>query len=208
MTGEGLRRGGRAELPTGELIVWSIADGRRGRRWREVTSAAGAVVRAVLLETDPAGRLTRLEIATAAGLLTLHPDPGKSVLHGNVVTPTGIRHLTFDRTTVLVDGSPAAAAIAVARLADGVRVGATTRVDLVRVDDRLEPRPGSWAVSRIEPQAWRLVELPATGGGGGSRPDHRRERGSRPDVAAEERVIRVDADGLPILAGDAWPLEI
>ena len=54
MTGEGLRRGGRATLPTGELIVWSIADGRRGRRWREVTSVAGTVVRAVLLETDPA----------------------------------------------------------------------------------------------------------------------------------------------------------
>ena len=87
-------------------------------------------------------------------------------------------------------------------------MGATTRVDLVRVDDRLEPRIGSWAVSRIEPQAWRLVELPEAGGGGGSRPDHRRERGPGPDVAAEERVVRLDEDGLPILAGDAWPLEI
>ena len=208
MTGEGVRRGGRAALPTGELIVWSIADGRRGRRWREVTSTAGMVVRAVLLETDPAGRLTRLEMATAAGLLTLHPDRGESVLHGNGVTPTGIRHLTFDRTTVLVDGSPAAAAIALSRLADGVPVGAPSRVDLVQVDDRLEPRMESWAVIRIEPQTWRFVELLEAGGGGGSRPDDRGERGPGPEMGAEERIVRLDEDGLPILAGDAWPLEI
>jgi hypothetical protein len=186
MTGAGVRRGGRAVLPTGELIVWSIADGRRGRRWREVVSLDGRVVRSVLLETNPAGRLTRLEIATAAGLLTLHPGSGDTHLQGNVVTPTGIRHLTVDGRTVMVDGSPAAAAIAVARLADGVEVGATTRVDIVGLDDRLEPCVGSWAVDRIEPRTWRLVELPA----------------------AEEHVVQLDEDGLPILAGEAWPLEI
>jgi hypothetical protein len=173
-------------LPSGALIVWSIADGRRGRRWREVVSVDARVVRSVLLETNPAGRLTRLEVATAAGLLTLHPDSGETVLHGNAVTPAGIRHLTLDGTTVMVHGSPAAAAIAVAGLADGVEVGATRRVAMVGIDDRLEPRVGSWAVTRIEPRTWRLVELPA----------------------AAEQVIRLDEDGLSILAGDAWPLEI
>jgi hypothetical protein len=184
--GAGVRRGGYAELPSGELIIWSVADGRRGRRWREVVGQDGRVVRSVLLETNPASRLTRLEFVTAAGLLTLHPDSGESILHGNVVTPAGIRHLTFDGTTVLVHGSPAASAIAVDGLADGVEVGATARVDLVSVDDQLEPRVGSWAVSRIEPRTWRLVE-PST---------------------AEDLVVRLDEDGLPILAGDTWPLEI
>ena len=106
MTGEGVRRGGRAVLPTGELIVWSIADGRRGRRWREVASVAGTMVRGVLLESDPMGRLARLEVTTAAGLLTLHPDANNTILHGNVVTPAGVRHLRFDRTTVLLDHRP------------------------------------------------------------------------------------------------------
>ncbi|MGZ8501887.1 MAG: hypothetical protein ACXWW6_03435 [Candidatus Limnocylindrales bacterium] len=208
MTRSGVRRGGRALLPTGELIVWSIADGRRGRRWREVVSADGTVVRAVLLETDPAGRLTRLEIAAAAGLLTLHPDPGETVLHGNVVSPAGMRHLAFDRTTVLVDGSPAAAAILVARLADRVQVGAMTQIDLVLIDDRLAPRTGAWAVSRSDPWTWRLVELPVADGGGGPGPDDRPAAGSGPGVDAGERIVRLDEDGLPILAGDAWPLEI
>lgn len=195
---EGLRRGGRARLPSDEQIVWSIADGRRGRRWREVSSVAETVIRAVLLETDPSGRLTRLEMGTAAGLLTLHPDAGQSVLHGNVVTSTGIRHLSFDRTAVLVDASPASAAILLGGLTDVVTVGATARVDLVRVDDRLEPRIGSWVVSRIELLAWRLVELSEVDGGGGA----------GAEAVNEVLDMRLDDDGLPSgLGGDAWPLE-
>ncbi|MEO8230429.1 MAG: hypothetical protein ABI628_11805 [Chloroflexota bacterium] len=173
-------------LPTGELIVWSIADGRRGRRWREVASLDGRVVRSVLLETNPAGRLTRLEVAAAAGLLTLHPDAGETALHGNVVMPAGIRHLTFAGTSLMVQGSPAATAIAVARVADGIEVGATMQADMIGIDDRLEPRVRAWAISRIEPRTWRLVELSAT----------------------EEVVVRLDEDSLPILAGEVWPLEI
>jgi hypothetical protein len=192
MAGNALRRGGRAVLPSGGLLVWSVADGRRGRRWREVTSVDGTVVRVVLLESAPAGRLVRLEIATAAGLLTLHPDRDGTALHGNVVTPTGVRHLTFDRLTGLVDGSPAAAAVVVAGLADRLQVDGTSRVDLVRVDDPLEPRAESWTVTRTEPGTWRLVDS-APDGGGGVIPD---------------RIVRLDADGLPSLDGDAWPLEI
>jgi hypothetical protein len=212
MSGHAIRRGGRAALPSGGLIVWSVADGRRGRRWREVTSVDGTVVRVVLLESDPAGRLGRLEMATAAGLLTLHPDRAATALHGNVVTPTGVRHLTFDRMTLLVDGSPAAAAIAVAGLAEGVPVGGTAQVDLVRVDDRLQPRTETWSIDRIEPRVWRLVELPDDGSGGGPgsevRPGVRREARPGPGVGAEERIVRVDEDGLPELPGDTWPLEV
>ena len=41
--------------------------------------------RVTLLETTKADRLSRLEIAGAAGLLTLHPEPDDSALHGNLV---------------------------------------------------------------------------------------------------------------------------
>jgi hypothetical protein len=109
-----VRRGGTGTLPTGERVVWSIADGARGRRWREMTIASGVMVRSVLLETDPAGRCTRLELATALGLLTLHPEPDDASLHGNVVGEDGVRHLRFDwspRHELLIAGSPASAAI-------------------------------------------------------------------------------------------------
>lgn len=197
-TDERLRLGGRLALPTGERIVWSIADGRRGRRWRELATCDGDIVRAVLFETDPAGRVVRLEIATAAGLLTLHPEGGEEVLHGNVVGPDGVRHLTFDRAALFVVGSPASAAIVLGRLAPVVAVGGSRRVDLVRVDDALEPCAETWDVSRIEDRTWRLGELgpsPADAG-----------EGSR--VSGEVWVVELDARGL-VEVPDAvsWPLE-
>lgn len=218
MTAEGVRRGGRAVLPTGELIVWSIADGRRGRRWREVASVAGTVVQAVLLEADPTGRLVRLEVATAAGLLTLHPDLDNTVLHGNVVTPAGVRHLSFDRTTVLLDRSPAAMAVAIvvaaARLTAGAPAedatgdAAKTRVDLVWVDDRLEPRMRTWAFSSMEGRTWRLVDLSAPDGGGGADSSAPGTPGITAAISPTEHVVQLDDHGLPILSGDAWPLQV
>jgi hypothetical protein len=182
-----LRLGGRAVLPGGEVVVWSIADGRRGRRWREVTSLDGSVLRAVLLETDPAGRVVRLELSTAAGLLTLHPDRDGAVLHGNVVTPGGVRHLTLDEAVLFIAGSPAAAAVALGRLSGQVAVGGAQRVDVIRIDDRLEPGEGSWDVTRLEERTWRLV---SAGDG-------------------EVRSVRLDGDGLAELPdGEAWPLEL
>ena len=90
-----IRAGGRAVLPTGATVVWSVAEGLRGRRWRELVTVGGSFRRSMLLEASPAGRVTRLELSTAAGLLTLHPDADSRELHGNVVTPTGIRHLAL-----------------------------------------------------------------------------------------------------------------
>ena len=110
------------------------------------------------------------------------------------MTASGIRHLALDRTAVLVDGSPATTAVLVGRLGERVGVGATTTLDVVRVDERLEPRAASVAISRIEPGTWRLVAVPQAGTGEGGDP--------------AEWLVRLDADGLPDLAGDAWPLEI
>lgn len=180
-----LRLGGRATLPGSVVVVWSVADGGRGRRWREVATRGDAPVRSVLLETDASGRVVRLEMATAAGLLTLHPDAA-GALHGNVVTPDGIRHLTLREAVLFVAGSPAAAAIAMTRLSSEMTVGATRRVEVIRIDDRLEPGEGSWEVTRLEGGAWRLVN-PEDG---------------------EVREVRLDATGLAVLPESAsWPLE-
>jgi hypothetical protein len=97
------------------LVTWTIAEGRRGRRWREVLTRDGRIVHALLLETDPAGRFSHLELAVAAVLLTLHPE-GDGTLHGNRVAADGagvepIAGLPFPAgAAVLVDGSPIAAA--------------------------------------------------------------------------------------------------
>ena len=88
-----LRSGGRATLPNGATIVWSVAEGSRGRRWRESVTDEGGLVRSLLLEVTGGGRPARLELTSAAGLLTLHPATDQAEIHGNVVTPTGIRHL-------------------------------------------------------------------------------------------------------------------
>ncbi len=131
-------------------------------------------------------------MASTAGLLTLHPDRDGSTLHGNVVTPAGIRHLTFpwsDGDALFVDGSPAAAAIALGSLVRTQAIGSTVRVATIRVDARLEPRSSTWDVTRIDDQAWQLVEVS--------------------DAASpDERRARLDGDGLAIVPdGMRWPLE-
>ena len=118
-----LRRAGAGETPDGDHVVWSVAEGRRGRRWREVvTGADGRSIRSsLLLELDPDGRFSHLELATAAGLLTLHPE-GDRTLHGNAITADGIEHIVgrpWDRDAViLLEGS-----VVCATVAAGVRGG-------------------------------------------------------------------------------------
>ena len=113
-----VRLGGRGMLGDGSRVVWSVAEGRRGRRWREVrTGADGAVISSLLLETDAEGRFSHTELSTAAGLLTLHPEPD-GTLHGNVVTEAGVQHVRGvpwhpDGAMLLLE-SPVAAAVAAA----------------------------------------------------------------------------------------------
>ena len=183
------RLGGRTDLPSGDLVVWSAADGRRGRRWRESTSREGVVLRTILAETGPGGDLRRLEMSTAAGLLTLHPDDGGMTLHGNVVAPDGIRHLEFawapDRA-ILVEGSRALTAIGVAWIGRGIDDGRSAEAEVLRIDDRLIPLPGSLRIERLGPLTWRL-----SGGAG----------------ADGDLVATLDADGLPSTERTVWPLE-
>jgi hypothetical protein len=184
-----VRRGGRATTLGGDQLLWSEAEGARGTRWRESLVRDGALVRSLLVEVSTAGRPTRLEITTPAGLLTLHPAPDEAALHGNIVGADGIQHLAFEWSTeheLLIFGSPASATITLRRLGRALVVGASRELDVLRIEDDLDPRPARWHVERIARHAWHLRDPDGT----------------------DERRLTVDDDGRP-LSSDAvtWPLE-
>jgi hypothetical protein len=110
-----VRRAGCAELGDGATATWTLSEGTKGRRWREVVVRDGAIVHSLLLETFPDGRFAHLELSTPAGLLTLHPE-GDGTLHGNAVTAGGVRHVVGlpwpTGSVVLVEGSVVARAAA------------------------------------------------------------------------------------------------
>jgi hypothetical protein len=82
-----LRRAGRGRLADGRTVLWSVAEGGRGRRWRWVYQEHQAFVGTVgLVERLPDGRFGRLELAAYGGLLTFHPDSDGRAAHGNIVT--------------------------------------------------------------------------------------------------------------------------
>ncbi len=117
-----LRRAGLLDVGGGETVLWSVAEGRRGRRWRSVRRGSGnELLSDLLIEADPGRRWTRLELATARGILTLHPEPDDGVVHGNLITARGVAPLTFGwspRHRLVVVGEPVAAAAV--GVADGV----------------------------------------------------------------------------------------
>ena len=184
-----VRRGGHARTLLGDLVTWSQAEGERGTRWREAIERDGHLLRSLLLEVSMAGRPTRLELTTRAGLLTLHPEPDESAMHGNVVAADGVRHLAFawsPEHELLILSSPASATIAVRRLVRRVIVGASVVVDMLRIDDELDPRPVRWRVERIASHGWHL----------------------RDTKSDEERRLTVEDDGRPALINEvSWPLE-
>ena len=111
-----IRLAGRGRGADGRLVTWTLAEGRRGRRWREVVADRGLAGWSLLYETDPAGRFSHLELATAQGLATLHPE-ADGTLHGNVVDADGVRHIEglpfpADAVLVVVGSSVAGAAVA------------------------------------------------------------------------------------------------
>jgi hypothetical protein len=88
---ERLRLAGRGRLPNGNLIVWSVAEGARGRRWRWMHEIdRGLLLVTGLVELAPDGRFSRLELAASGGLLTFHPVQDGRSAHGNIVTPDAV----------------------------------------------------------------------------------------------------------------------
>jgi hypothetical protein len=84
-----LRRAGEG-MAGSVRIRWSVAEGTRGRRWRWTIDHDGRLLSVTLLELDATGRVVRLERETAAGLLTLHPEPDGRSVHGNRVRAGGV----------------------------------------------------------------------------------------------------------------------
>jgi hypothetical protein len=142
-----LRRAGRLDGGGGETLLWSVAEGRRGRRWRSVRcDASGRIVADLLLEVDPAGRWTRLELATEAGLLTLHPGPDGGAVHGNAVTGAGMRHLALPWRSghrLVVEAEPVAVCALVATNAPAAGPGllVTSDLEVAARSDLVAPRP-------------------------------------------------------------------
>ncbi len=143
----------------------------------------GGLRHSLLLETAPGGRFSHLELATPAGLLTLHPE-GDGTLHGNVIETGGIRHvagLAWDDAGVVdVEGSAVAGAACAQRLSAEVAAGESVRRTVLRITGGLLITTGPSQVERTD-DAWRIS-------------------GGIP--------FRVTVDGLPALPdAEDWPLE-
>jgi hypothetical protein len=174
-----VRRAGRFEVPEQhQAILWSVADGRRGRRWRWVVSRGSDLTIVHTLELDPAGDFSRLESATADAMLTLHREADFSI-HGNRIDRHGVEHITIDAAPLrlLVDGDEG---LGLAALVTGLAIAEPAQLRFVRVSVDLRVGGGTATVAPIGRQAMRVGET----------------------------EVALDADGLPVSAGQAWPLEL
>ncbi|HEV7810528.1 MAG TPA: hypothetical protein VGO64_08010 [Candidatus Limnocylindrales bacterium] len=129
-----LRRAGHGRTADGAFVTWTVAEGRRGRRWREVVTVGEGIRSSLLLELDAERRFSHLELSTEAGLLTLHPE-GDGTLHGNAVTRAGVAHVAGLAWNVdgaiLLEGSAVCRAAAVRDGSSGGEiVGLTIELDL------------------------------------------------------------------------------
>jgi hypothetical protein len=179
-----LRVGGRGQGADGASVIWSVAEGGGGRRWREVRNAGQAVASSLLLETDPAGRFAHLELSTPSGLLTLHPE-ADGTLHGHAVVSDGVEHvrgLAWDADAIpLLEGSTVCRAAAI-QVLDETLEPFSSRAHLAAVIPPtlwLEVKPVR--IERVDADTWRF---------------------------GAEEPFAVDRRGLPVLrGGEIWPLE-
>jgi hypothetical protein len=161
-----------------------VAEGRRGRRWREAIVGDDGLRHSLLLETAPDGAFSHLELSTPSGLLTLHPE-ADGTLHGNVIEAGGIRHvvgLPWEVSGVVdVEGSTIAGAACGRLLAGAVGPGESARRTILRTTAGLLITTGPGLVERPDADSWRIAGGPP---------------------------VRADADGLPLLAdASTWSLE-
>ena len=166
-----VRRAGTGRRPDGSFVTWTVAEGRKGRRWRETVTVGGAVAWTLLYETDAEGLFAHLELATAGGLATLHPE-ADGTLHGNTVDAVGVHHIRgvpFTRGTSLVVAGSTVGGAAVAGSATrvGPDTGAvvldpmTLQLDVrsVRPDD-VTPTAEDGTPALDEAVSWPLEEPP------------------------------------------------
>ena len=181
------RRAGVGRLSDGRVVTWSMADGGRGRRWRTATRhTSGALDSTLLLELDPDSALSKAELATPNGLLSLHPEGDH--LHGNVVTEGGVRHLQLGWSAehvLVIEGSSVSLAAAAVRAApDGAGERQTVPAIVVRAD--LSVDGTAVAFERVDRNA---IDV---------------------DVDGTREVLELDELGIPatLRSGGSWPLEL
>ena len=177
------RQAGRFVDDAGRTVTWSMAEGRRGRRWRwAVADRTATAIVAHTLELDPTGGFSRLESASGTGLLTLHREADGSI-HGNRVTERGGDHLWIPAPAperALVGSGPLGAVALVTNLEVGDG-GATFEV--LEVSDDLGVQVTGCSVDRRDRGAWEV----------------------KTDLGV--RRADVTAAGLPHRMGATWPLE-
>lgn len=187
-----VRRAGSGGLPGGRHLTWTVAEGRRGRRWRSITTSEdGRLVEVLLLEAGLDGRIAKLEMATPAGLLTLHPESATASLHGNVVRRSGIEHVALPWTSshaLLAIASPLTASVAIPILRDRIGVGEGSSFAAVEVGPDLSIRRAIWRAARVGERRWRLLAADGTA----------------------SVLVELDEHGIPgnLDAPVAWPLEL
>jgi hypothetical protein len=179
-----LRRGGCGRDPDGWWVIWSVAEGSRGRRWREVRNRDVHVATSLLLETGRDGRFSHLELSTSTGLLSLHPE-ADGTLHGNAVTSEGVEHVrgkAWDRDAlVLLEGSTICKVAAAHLLRETMPAFSSIGRMAVRIPTTLWLEIAPVRVERVAPDVWRI-------------------NGGEP--------LHLTDDGLPVLAeGEIWQLE-
>src|SRR4051812_43910255 len=190
-----VRVAGRSRDTAGRLVIWSVAEGARGRRWREAVlhGSAVALASSLTLETDAERRHVKLELAAGIGLVTLHPEPDDQV-RGNVVSAHGVTPIAISIGEVPVFDLPDSVLVTAAlcwALASLVPVGSRRELLVVRLDVAGSESAGfgvgtqDLQVERLETGRWVL-----TGSG------------------LEPREVLIDDDGLPLPAPVVrWPLE-
>ena len=147
--------------PDGTVVTWTVAEGRKGRRWREVVARGEDVVHALLLETDTERRFSHLELARTDGLWTFHPE-SNGTLHGNHVAATGgVRHVVgrpfAPDDALLIEGSPISlAAIAWRHAMDGDDATPVAGV-VIGADGALVERP-EIRIERLSATRWQVGE--------------------------------------------------
>jgi hypothetical protein len=171
------RAGGWGLSDDGSTVTWTVADGRKGRRWREVVTDASGVRHSLLLETGPDRRFSHLELARLDGLWTVHPEPD-GTLHGHQLdrSDDGVRHiegLSFDHDAVLIlEGSSLSLAAVGWAMAPMIQAGNAVHVAavVIKLDGTIEGTTEH--LTRRSETVWQI---------------------------GEGRSIEIDEAGLPIL---------
>jgi hypothetical protein len=187
-----LRRAGHIRLEDGRDVIWSVAEGSRGRRWREAVRKPNqpGIRHSLLLEMDPDGWFSHLELSTEEGLLTLHPE-GDGTLHGNAVTASGVRHVrgvAWDpHGMMLIDRSFVSTLAALPGLSSVIAPGTEREILVVQVPRDLELLSTREVVRREsrDREWWWIGELEQIG------PD---ERGLMLGTGARDWPLEADDD--------------